>query len=70
MEVVFPETNMQNNAISMLSGKKRRFSAHSNAPKRQKCLYRVIEKPKIIEDIIRHNVMKERLESIYHRFFY
>ena len=70
MEVVFPETNMQNNAISMLSGKKRRFSAHSTAPKRQKCSYRVLEKPKIIEEIIRHNAMKERLEAIHNRFYF
>lgn len=71
MEVVFPETNINNNAVSMVTSKKRRLTAYNNAPKRQKCLYCVVqEKPKIIEEIIRRNTMRERLEAIYHRFYY
>lgn len=71
MEVVFPETNMKNNAVPMLTSKKRRLAAYNNnTQKRQKCLCRVKEKPKIIEEIIRHNEMKEQLEAIYHRFYY
>lgn len=72
MEVVFPETNINNNAVPMVKSKKRRLAAYNNVPKRQKnglcCV--VKEKPKIIEEIIRHNTIKERLEAIYHRFYY
>lgn len=70
MEVVFPETNVKNNAVPIVTSKKRHLAACSNAPKRQKCLYCVVkEKPKIIEEIIRRNATRERLEAIYHRFY-